>query len=102
MDLEIIKLDEVWTADSKKLGLAQSLFHRTKDINPKLLLYASYLEVESYEFGEIYYVPTDYVEGREPDTGRVMLAVDLQTVLKRTWARLPDFIAHGEAEKQDL
>lgn len=51
MELEIKKLDEVWTADSQKLGLAQYLFHRTKEIDPDLQYYASYLEVEDYQFG---------------------------------------------------
>ncbi len=64
MDLDIKKLDEVWTADAKKLGLAQQLFHRQDEVNPDLQLYASYLEVENFEYGEVFYVPTDFVADR--------------------------------------
>jgi hypothetical protein len=101
-DLVFMKLDEVWTADEQKLGLAHYLYHRTDEVNPELQYYASYLEVESFEFGEIYYIPTDFVESREPDSNRINLAVDLNTVLKRTWARMPDFIAHNIAKKENL
>ena len=101
-DLVFMKLDEVWTADEQKLGLAHHLYHRTDEVNPELEYYASYLEVESFEIGEIYYITTDFVAGRDPDLRRVTLAVDLKTVLKRTWARMPDFIAHNNAEKEAL
>jgi hypothetical protein len=102
MDFDIKKLEAIWTADSKKLGLAQYLLYRQDNINPDLQLYGSYLQVEDYEFGEVYYVPTDYIAGRDPDRGNVTLAVSFETVRQRTWFRMPDFIAHGEARKEFL
>jgi len=102
MDLVIKKLDEVWTEDDKKLGLAQELFHRVGGVNPELLYYASYLEVESYEYGSTYFVPTDFIAGREPESGRVTLTATLKDVMDRTWFVMPDFIVRSEARKETL
>ncbi|MDX1614340.1 MAG: hypothetical protein R3300_08525 [Candidatus Promineifilaceae bacterium] len=100
--MEIRKLDEVWTADDKKLGLAQKLYHREGQSDPKLKLYGSYLEVESFDYGDDYYVPTDFIEGRDAEAGRVYLSVKLQKVLENTWSRLPDFIARGNRQEEAL
>ena len=94
MDHDIKKLDELWTVDGKKLGLAQKLFHRQDEINPDLLLYAAYLSVENFEYGESFYVPTDFISGREPVTGRLLLSVTLDQIMNHTWFRIPDFVAH--------
>lgn len=102
MDLGIKKLDEVWTKDEKKLGLAQELYHRLDGINPDLLYYASYLEVESFEYGITYFVPTDFIAPRDAEGERVMLTVSLEKVMKRTWFVMPDFIVRGEARKEAL
>ncbi|MCI0394894.1 MAG: hypothetical protein L0332_17090 [Chloroflexi bacterium] len=102
MELDIKRLEEVWTADNKKLGLAQSLFHRLGGVDPELGFYDTYLEVENFEYGDDYYVPTDFIKGRDPKTGRVMLSISLQKVMERTWSRLPDFVAHGQARKELL
>lgn len=101
MDMNFRKLDEVWTADSKKLGSAYRLFHREEEINPALQYYASYLEVESYEYGETYYVPTDFIAGRD-ESGKVTLTVTLGEVLRRTWLRMPDFVAQGQDRREAL
>lgn len=102
MDLDIKKFQEVWTEDDKKLGLAQELFHRVDGVNPDLLYYASYLEVESFEYGATYFVPTDFVAPREPESERVTLTVTLQEVMEHTWFVMPDFIARAEARKEAL
>ena len=67
MNARYRKLDEVWTSDSQKLGLAQRLFHRTEGVEPANLLYESYLEVENFELGSTYFVPTDFIEESEED-----------------------------------
>ena len=67
MELEIKKLDTVWTSDQKKLGLVQNLFHREDEVDPDLLLYATYLEVSNYDYGEIYYVPTEYISEQDQE-----------------------------------
>ena len=102
MDFDIKRLDEVWTADSKKLGLAQHLYHRQDEANPALLLYASYLEVEDYDYGENYFVPTDFIVDQLPVSGRIELDVTMDEVMKRTWVRMPDFIILGKSSEEPL
>ncbi len=98
----IKKLDEVWTADSRKLGLAQSLFERQGESDPDLRLYSAYLHVENYEFGYNYYVPVDFIAGYDPENNQVNLAVTFEEVIQQTWFRLPDFIARATARKIEL
>lgn len=100
--MEIHKLDEVWTADSQKLGVAHHLYHNLGEVNPDLQLYASYLEVESFDFGDDYYLPTDFITGRDPATGRVHLDVTLKQVMEATWFRRPDCIVRGQARQEEL
>lgn len=102
MEESINKLEEIWTVDSKKLGLAQHIFHRQDGINPKLQLYATYLEVEDFKYGEVFYVPTEFVAGRDPETENISLTVSFDEVMKRTWFRMPDFIAQGQSQKEKL
>ena len=94
MDHEIKKFDEVWTADEKKLGLAQKMFHRQNEVNPDLQLYATYLEVDNFEYGEGFYIPTDFITGRDPVTGHLLLTVTTNQVMNHTWFRMPDFVTH--------
>jgi hypothetical protein len=102
MELKINKLDEVWTADGKKLGLAQRLFHRLDDINPDLQLYASYLVVENYEYGEVFYIPTDFIVDSQEESERLTLLVTRDRILQRTWFRMPNFVANDQARKESL
>ncbi|NIT55781.1 MAG: hypothetical protein GWN00_05955, partial [Aliifodinibius sp.] len=71
MELTISKLEEVWTADDKKLGVANAIYHRLEGINPELKYYASYLHVQNFDYGDDYYIPTDFIEGRDEETGRL-------------------------------
>ncbi len=103
MDTNIKKLEETWTADGKKLGLSQNLFHRENEIKPELQLYATYLEIEDYEFGGVFFVPTDYIAARDAaDEGGLKLTVKYAEVMKRTWFRMPDFVAFGQSRKEEL
>ena len=102
MATEFKKRDEVWTADEQKLGLALQLFHRTDEVNPALQLYASYLEVDDFDYGEIFYVPTDFVAERQPETGRILLSKKRDDATKLTWFRMPDFVAQGRSRKESL
>ena len=102
MELSINKFEEIWTADDKKLGLAQYIFHRQDEINPDLQLYASYLEVENFEYGEAFFVPLDFISDRDPDSGKISLTVSYDEAMKRTWFRMPDFVIHGESPKEEL
>ena len=102
MEIDIRKQDEVWTTDEQKLGVAMQLFHRTDEINPSLQLYASYLEVENFEYGEVFYVPTDFITEREEESGRVMLGKERNEAMQLTWFRMPEFVAHGQYRKEVL
>jgi hypothetical protein len=102
MDLEIKMLDEVWTSDDRPLGFAQRLYHRRGQIDPDLLLFASYLLVANYQFGDDYYVPTDFIAGRDPASGRVALSVTAAEALRRAWSRQPDFVAFNDALEEPL
>lgn len=102
MDLDIKKLEEVWTAEDKKLGLAQQLFLRQGEVNPELQLYAAYLEVENFDYGEGFYIPTDFISGRDQETGHLILSVTIDQVMNNTWFRMPDFVAHKQYDQQAL
>lgn len=102
MEESINKFEVIWTSEGKKLGLARHLFHRQRDINPKLQLYATYLEVEDFEHGEVFYVPTEFIGERDPESGKISLTVSFNKVMNRTWFRMPDFIAQGESREETL
>lgn len=95
MELDIRKLDEVWTADGQRLGLAHHLYHRPDGVNPAVGDYGSYLDIANFEFGDDYYVPTDFIAGRDAQTGRVTLSVTFRQIMERTWNRMPFFIVRG-------
>ena len=96
------KLDEVWTSDGRKLGLAQRLFHRTEEAEPAKLLYESYLEVENFELGSTYFVPTDFIEQSEEESGDLKISKSFNEVQERTWFRMPMFVARGEGREESL
>lgn len=94
------KSDEVWTEDGQKLGHPHRLYHRISSIDPALGYYASYLRVMSYDMGDDFYVPTDFIAGRAD--GQVRLSVSMKRVLQETWDRLPDFIPQGQASTEEI
>jgi hypothetical protein len=102
MTTAIKKLDEVWTSDDVRLGIAHRLFHRSADVNPELQLYGSYLQVKNFDVGDDYYVPTDYIASRDPASGRIRLTVPFQTAMAQTWTRLPQFALTGLARQEEL
>lgn len=99
MEHNINKFDEVWTADGKKLGIAYKIFHRQDDVNPNLQLYKSYICVVNFEYGEEFFVPTDFIEGRDTETGNLLLSISFKRVMDLTYFRMPDFVVH---RKYDL
>ena len=102
MNLNIHKLEEVWTADGKKVGLAEKIYHRVKGADPELELYESYLEIENFELGSSFFVPFDFIRNDEVQTERIELAVTFDDVHRNTWTRMPFFVAHGEAREETL
>ena len=102
MNARYQKLDEVWTSDGQKLGLAQRLFHRAEDAEPANLLYESYLEVENFELGSTYFVPTDFIEEVEGESEKLMLSKSFSEVQEKTWFRMPIFAARGDGREESL
>ena len=101
-NMNMNRLDEVYTKDNQHLGAAQRLYHRTTEVRPELKYYETYMLVGSIALGDNFYVPTDFLAGRDPQTGRIVLSVTGRNVEKKTWTRLPDFILHGEARTEEL
>jgi hypothetical protein len=102
MDFSISKLEEVWTADDKKLGVANAVYHRLEGVNPELKYYASYLHVQNFDYGDDYYIPTDFIDGRDQKTGKLSLRKTFQQILENTWTRMPEFILHGSGQVEKL
>jgi len=100
--MAIRKLDQVYTQDNRHLGVAQRLYHRITDIRPEWEYYATYMLVNSFAFGDDFYVPTDFVAGRDPQTGHIMLTVTGRNVETNSWTRQPDFVLRGEARQEEL
>ncbi|MFQ5434217.1 MAG: hypothetical protein ACE5FD_05005 [Anaerolineae bacterium] len=55
--------------------------------------------VFSFEIGDDDYILTDFIA---QTNGKVTLSVTMQAVLEKTWTRVPNFIAAGKGEKEDL
>ena len=102
MELRFKKFDEFVTRDEIVLGEAHRVYHRTGEVDPELMLYASYVHVVSLATGDDYYVPTDFIVGRDPATGVIRLSVTMKQVEALTWTRIPDFVAHGQAREEAL
>lgn len=92
--MEIEKYEDVWTTEGYLLGEALALRYRpSEEVNAKLKLYASYLEVWSVPLGGHCYIPTEFIEPHDGTANKVKLTVDLATVQRETWERAPSFIA---------
>jgi len=102
MEIELKQSEEIWTKDGQKLGRPHRLYHRIRDVNTSLRLYADYVHIVSFDLGMHFYIPLDFLDGHSPDNDHVSLTVPMKTIQKNTWDRIPDFVAHGEAEWEDL
>lgn len=94
MEISVRERDEVWSSDGFKLGVARAIHYRPpKEVNPEEQLYATYLEVVSYELGDDLFVPAEFLGEREASNSRLTLKVPLKVVMHRTWWRAPEFVA---------
>lgn len=100
MDIE--KLDQVCTRDRQHLGVVPRLYHRTNDVQLGWQHYATSILVQSFAQDDDFYSPTDFVTGRDPQTGHITLTVTEKNVEKKTWTRLPEFVLHGGAASKEL
>jgi hypothetical protein len=102
MALKITNLERVWTKDGHHLGEAHRLYHRTHDINPEWEFYKTYLQVVSFEKGESYYIPTEFIADYAQEDEEIYLTVTMKELMDRTWFRTPDFIALSDDEIEVL
>ena len=105
MAVEVTQSDQVCTREGYPLGQAHSLYHRTpaaEPADPELKLYPTYLYVVSLDIGDDYYIPTDFIGGRDPESNRVTLTATMADVMDETWSRIPDFVARGQAHEEIL
>ena len=95
--------DEVWSADGQKLGVARSLHHRPEEqVDVDARLYPVYLEVESFEMGDDFFIPVHYLEARDSDNEQVIVGLKLKEIMNRTLSRMPDFVAKMEGRVEKL
>ena len=105
MAIELTQSDEVCTSDGHRLGQAHALYHRTpaaEAADPDLKFYPTYLYVVSLDIGDDYYVPADFVAVRDPESNRVTLTATMADVMNKTWSRIPNFVARGQAREEVL
>lgn len=102
MSIEVRRLVPVWTSDGRKLGLGQRLYRRTEGVDPANLLYERYLEVENYELGSTYFVPTDFIGEKDDAPGELKLNKTFREVQDCTWFRMPDFVVRGQCQEEPL
>jgi hypothetical protein len=95
----IIKpMDEVWTLDGHKLGIARRWHYRPDgEVSPGERLYAAYLEVKNFELGDVLYVPDFFLIERDEDSGHVLVDATMRQVMQWTWTRTPDFVVRGRS-----
>lgn len=103
METTMKRRDRVVTADGFLLGLARNLHHRPEsEVNVEEQLYPVYLMVENFELGDDFFVPLEYLEDRDPETGDVYVDATMKEVLQYTWSRMPEFVALMRGRKEPL
>ena len=91
MTLNLKEKDEIWSKDGHRLGLANYVYHRTKDVNPQLELYERYLDISRFT-----------ALSGDKEHGRFTLTVTMDEAMAKGWSRLPDFILKRESVKEEL
>jgi hypothetical protein len=102
MEFQIHRLDKVYTADDVHLGEAIAIYKRQDEVNPGLELYAAYLKIFSFEMGDDFYVPTDFIASRDAENGTVKLSIDMHKVKHETFERMPNFVAYEQGIVEEL
>jgi len=92
-DKQLKKFSKVVTSDNEVLGSAVHLRLRQDDVNVDLKNYAAYIDVASLELGTHFYVPADFVQDYDPESGQVTLSVPFSIIQDESWNREPSFIA---------
>lgn len=102
MDITINYHDEVWSFDDKKLGVATLIHHRLEGVDPAVKMYEAYLEVEDFNLGMSYYIPTEFIAEKDEESGRVYVDRRHKEILDNIWYRRPRFVANGTGRAAEL
>jgi hypothetical protein len=101
MTFDIRKSDTVFTADGAELGAATTLY-----VRPEASLgrgdFDQYLMVVSLEEGNEYYIPTNFIDARASETGKVRLSLATAEIEESNLKQRPPFIERGEANEEAL
>lgn len=92
--------EPVITKDGEKLGVAQRLYIKQDDEEVETQTVESHLKVFDFATGDDYYIPTGYIDAR--DSEGVKLSIKFQTVLNRSYSRLPRYIAYESMTVTEL
>lgn len=97
------KFTDVYTADGERVGAAMRYVHRPiLEVDEEMKLYPTYLIVRSILMGGSAYIPTVFIDDYDPQTNRLTLSVNFETIQDETWNREPRFAALGQGVYEEL
>lgn len=102
MQIDVKFHDEVVTADNDRLGVAQRLYHYSGEDFLETQGFRDFLKVFDFETGDDFYIPTDFLVGRDAAKRAVQLSLTSYDVQQRTFSRKPRAIAYAVAESIEL
>lgn len=102
MSVTIRYHDKVETADGRSLGVAQRIYHYDGDDYLEMDGFRHYLKTFDFESGDDFYIPLEYVAGRDDATGTVTLSIKFRVIQTKTFSRAPRAIAYRIAQAEDL
>ncbi|MGB1250062.1 MAG: hypothetical protein ACPG8W_05470 [Candidatus Promineifilaceae bacterium] len=92
--------DPVMTADGRQLGVAQRIYRTVEDDPIETTSYNEHLKVISFETGENFFIPLEFINDRAD--GQVSLTLTYREVLNSAFDHMPRYIAYEVGTKQAL
>lgn len=100
MTVDVKFHEPIVTKDGHQLGVAQRVYTNEDDTGLETATVEQHLKVFDFETGDVYFVPTRYLGKRNEDG--VPLSINHQTLLNRSYSRLPRYIAYEVAAVTEL
>lgn len=101
--MAITRNNTFYTKDGVQLGRATDLYSRPPaEVDPLVKLYAQYVRVFTFDMGADWYIPTDFIAEQDEESGDVTLSLTMKQVEKKTFGRMPQFVAYERGEHIDL
>jgi hypothetical protein len=103
MDISLTRSDAVYSKDGKLLGSPLFVAHRLDgdEVNPELDLYAALVRIVSRSLGTNFHIPTEFFASDDETNNQIKLSLTQKQILTY-WMRLPDFVARGNFQREDL